>query len=124
MVTPWCVKITCLPQGSSNEELANKFGAELNTIDIPQHQKGPNYYAWINGFSSEQHANEFVKKWSNQRIRSGTIKCKAVPTKSHMMVTQSSSLPRNINERSRSASIQKRCSNDIYKSNTGSQCKL
>jgi hypothetical protein len=96
MVTPWCVKVTCLSQGSDTDILANKFGVDRDTIDVPRNQQGPNYYAWINGFSSEQYANDFVEKWNNTRIRSGTIKCKALPTKSHVILTRPPSVPRSI----------------------------
>jgi hypothetical protein len=97
MVTPWCVKITCLPQGINNDELANKFGVYRDTIDVPRNQQGPNYYAWVNGFSSEQHANDFVKRWNNERIRSGTMKCKVLPAKSHLLLGGPPSISR-INE--------------------------
>ena len=100
MVTPWCVKITCLPPDSNNDELANKLGVDRDIVDVPRNQQGPNYYARINGFSSEQHANEFVKKWNNQRIRTGTIKCKALPTNAHVMQTRPPSLARSTTSRS------------------------
>ncbi len=109
MVTPWCVKVTCLPEGIDNGELAKKFGADPDTIDVPPNQQGPNYYAWVNGFVSEQHANEFVKKWNNQRIRSGTIKCKISSTKAHVILTRPPSLPRSIGDRSGQDSNQKQC---------------
>jgi hypothetical protein len=99
MATPWCVKVTCLPQGSNNDELASKFGVDPDTIDVPRNQQGPNYYAWVNGFSSEQHAKDFENKWSNEKIRSGTIKCKALPKKSHVIFPRPPSLPRGIESR-------------------------
>jgi hypothetical protein len=99
MVTPWCVKVTCLPEGSNNDEMAKKFGVDPDTIDVPRNQQGPNYYAWVNGFSSEQHANDFIKKWNNQRIRSGTIKCKISRTKAHVALTRPPLLPRSIGNR-------------------------
>ncbi|CAF3869213.1 unnamed protein product [Rotaria sp. Silwood1] len=99
MVTPWCVKITCLPEGTNNDELASKFGVERDKIDVPQNQQGPNYYTWVNGFSTEQLANDFIKRWNQVRIRTRTIKCKAVPTKSHVL-SRPPSVPRNSDGRS------------------------
>ncbi len=110
MVTPWCIKVTCLPEGSNNDELAKKFGVDPGTIDVPRNQQGPNYYAWVNGFLSEQHANDFATKWNNQRIRSGTIKCKVSSTKAHVALTRPPSLPRSVGNRSRQDSDQKQCS--------------
>ncbi|CAF1228782.1 unnamed protein product [Adineta steineri] len=108
MATPWCVKITCLPHGCDNDELANKFSVHPDTIDVPRTQSGPNYYAWVNGFTSEQQANEFVKRWNNEKVRTGTIKCKVAPTKAHMMTTRAPSVPRHIESRSRQTDNQVR----------------
>jgi hypothetical protein len=119
MVTPWCVKVTCLPEGSNSDELAQKFGVDPDTVDVPRNQQGPNYYAWVNGFSSKQHGNDFATKWNNQRIRSGTIKCKVSSTKAHVAFTRPPSLPRSTGNRSRQDSDQKQCSSSSRTQSAG-----
>ena len=90
MATKWCVKVTCLPELMSNEQLAVQFKIEKARIDVPHKQSGPNYYAWINGFVDEHSANQFVTVWNNIRINSKQIKCKISQTKQEVQVRASS----------------------------------
>jgi hypothetical protein len=73
------VKITYLPAGITNVQLANKFRVPLDEIYIPANQQGNTYYAWVNGFRNEEDAIEFTQRWDRGRIFSTKMKCKAVP---------------------------------------------
>ena len=92
MNTPWCVKITCLPQGIKAEDLANRLGLPPNDVEIPKTHVA-NYYAWVNGFSDELSANKFAQNWNNVKIHFSTIKCKAVPTKSNVLLRRPPPVP-------------------------------
>lgn len=98
MAARWCVKITCLPEGINNDELASMFGIDRNTIDAPRNQQGHNYYAWVNGFSDHEQAESFVEKWNQIKIRSRTIICKTQRTKFHVL-NRPPSIPMNNDNR-------------------------
>lgn len=90
MATSWCVKITCLPQGIKNDELARNFNIQETDIFIPPNQ-GVNYYAWVNGFPNELSAKQFVQKWNDSKIGSSTITCKVSATKGKGNISSRSS---------------------------------
>jgi hypothetical protein len=81
MTKSWCIKVSYLPSDITRDQLARKFDRPRDTIYVPYNQRGPNHYAWVNGFSNEVAAKQFAVKWKNQRINLTKIKCVAKPSK-------------------------------------------
>ncbi|UJR10957.1 hypothetical protein I4U23_015142 [Adineta vaga] len=73
-----CVKITCLSNKTTREELATKLGVPVDRINIPLNQTGPTKYARVNGFTNEEDARRSAQFWDRTRIHSSMIKCKVV----------------------------------------------
>ncbi|CAF1346109.1 unnamed protein product [Rotaria magnacalcarata] len=94
MATVYCIKIAHLPDGINSEKLAAMFNIPQHNIAIPDNQRGPNYYAWVNGFLNESSATQFVKKWNHFKIGSGKITCKIADKISKVQCSRPPSMPR------------------------------
>lgn len=76
-VRRWTVKITGLPTNIALACLARHLNVTTHRVVIPKNQNDQNdLYAWINGFDSEQHANEFATRWNGTMFYGKNIMCK------------------------------------------------
>jgi hypothetical protein len=76
-VRGWTVKITGLPTNIPLAYLARHLNVPTHRVVIPKNQDDLNdLYAWINGFDSEQHANEFAIRWNGAMVYGKNIMCK------------------------------------------------
>jgi hypothetical protein len=73
----WRVKIIYLPATITNDQLAQTFNLSNSRITIPKKQQFATYFAWIDGFVSEEDARDFVNQWSGSSIFGTAIKCNA-----------------------------------------------
>jgi hypothetical protein len=71
----WSVKIISLPASITINQLAETFQLPLSRIYIPKIQKTTTYFAWINHFTSEKDAKDFVDQWSGSSVFGTVIKC-------------------------------------------------
>ncbi|CAF3947268.1 unnamed protein product [Rotaria sordida] len=71
----WRVKMVSIPASITLSELAQKIGLPKSRIYLPKANENKTYYAWIDGFVSEEEAHNFARQWSGWSILSGIIKC-------------------------------------------------
>ncbi|CAF1222657.1 unnamed protein product [Adineta steineri] len=92
----WRVQVTYLPASITIEQLAELVKVPPLRICIPKHQKFNTYFAWINNFHDEQHANSFVLRSSGLTISNLRIKCVAkAPEGNNANDESSRHLPKN-----------------------------
>lgn len=92
------VKITNLPVGISQQNVAEELNIERHQVGIPKNQPDANkWYIWITEFESEQHANEFVTRWNDTIHFGRKITCRANST----TINQESTVPKSSENRSR-----------------------
>ena len=95
-VRGWTVKVTGLPTNITLAYLARHLNVATHRVVIPRNQDDLNgLYAWINGFDSEQHANEFAIRWNGTMVHRKNIMCKTkqnIASASNRFVSQSRSV--------------------------------
>lgn len=71
----WCVKITCLPEDITSEELATRWNLPANRIVISADETGRNRHVKLYDFPNEDAAKEFARWQDRTRIKSSRIRC-------------------------------------------------
>ncbi|CAM4805317.1 unnamed protein product [Rotaria magnacalcarata] len=71
----WSVRIVPLPTSINYIRLAHELRLPQSRVFIPKLFNNNISYAWINDFSNEDDANEFVRQWSGASIQGQIIEC-------------------------------------------------